>query len=127
MTESDLKAYQAMLGTKLAQVGSSLRRHEDITVERVPEAIDEGQLSAERDFTIRTLERDTALFREVRAALERIEDGSYGLCLNCGVEIRRARLSAVPWTAYCIGCQEAMELESGYPAGGDVPMLDEAA
>ncbi len=127
MTKSDLKTYQSMLETRLALLDSRLRQHEDITVERQAEAIDEGQLSAERDFAIRNLERDTAQLRDVRAALDRIADGSYGLCLNCGEEIRRARLLAVPWSAYCIGCQEAMERESESGSRDAAPLLDEAA
>jgi DnaK suppressor protein len=45
----------------------------------------------------------------VRLALERLEDGSYGECAECGNTISPKRLEAVPWTPYCIGCQEKME------------------
>lgn len=127
MTKPDLKTCKDMLKAKLALLESRLRRHEDITVERVPETIDEGQLAAERDLAIRNLERDTALLRDVRAALERLAEGSYGVCLNCGEEIRGARLFAVPWAAYCIRCQETMELEQEPASRGATPRLDEAA
>jgi DnaK suppressor protein len=111
----------------LALLEGRLLQHEDIAVERVPEAIDAGQLAAERDLVIRELERDTALLAEVRAALDRIEHGHYGSCLNCGKEIHRARLLALPWTAYCIGCQETLELEREAESRGDIKLLDEAA
>lgn len=42
----------------------------------------------------------------VRAALQRIDDGTYGRCIDCGREIGEARLKAVPWTAYCKEDQE---------------------
>jgi len=42
-------------------------------------------------------------------ALGRLNDGSYGKCLMCGDEISRKRLEAVPWTPYCIQCQERTE------------------
>jgi DnaK suppressor protein len=45
----------------------------------------------------------------VRAALDRIEDGSFGECQQCGNSIGEKRLEAVPWTAHCIGCQEKIE------------------
>ncbi len=45
----------------------------------------------------------------VRAALNRIADGSYGECLNCGKTIGQKRLEALPWSAYCIDCQEKIE------------------
>ena len=42
----------------------------------------------------------------VRLALQRIEDGTYGTCLDCGRSIEPARLEAVPWAAYCLADQE---------------------
>ena len=44
--------------------------------------------------------------QQVRAALQRIEDGTYGFCVDCGRPIEIARLDAVPWTPYCIEDQE---------------------
>jgi RNA polymerase-binding transcription factor len=45
----------------------------------------------------------------VRLALERLREGSFGHCLHCGRPIGEKRLEALPWTAYCIGCQEKVE------------------
>jgi DnaK suppressor protein len=45
----------------------------------------------------------------VRLALERIDEGSYGECLQCGNPIGEKRLDALPWTPYCIDCQEKIE------------------
>lgn len=44
--------------------------------------------------------------RELRSALDRIDAGTFGLCLDCEEEISRNRLAAAPWAPYCIGCQE---------------------
>lgn len=44
--------------------------------------------------------------QQVRAALQRIEAGTYGVCVDCGRPIERARLDAVPWTPYCLEDQE---------------------
>jgi len=46
---------------------------------------------------------------QVRSALDRLEDGTFGECLQCGNRIREKRLEAVPWTPYCIACQEKIE------------------
>lgn len=46
---------------------------------------------------------------QVRAALQRIADGSYGQCLDCGEPIDERRLTAMPAAAYCIACQAARE------------------
>ncbi len=51
---------------------------------------------------------DVALLREVQEALERVEDGSYGQCMECDEPISTKRLEAVPWARYCISCQEEM-------------------
>jgi DnaK suppressor protein len=55
------------------------------------------------------LDRQSLRQREIADALERIDDGSFGICLNCEEEIAAKRLAAVPWTALCIVCQEALE------------------
>jgi DnaK suppressor protein len=41
--------------------------------------------------------------------LKRIEDGSYGLCLNCEEPISPKRMQALPWAAYCVPCHEAVD------------------
>ena len=46
----------------------------------------------------------------VRLALERLHDGSFGECLHCGEQIGEKRLEALPWTPYCIACQERIEM-----------------
>jgi len=45
----------------------------------------------------------------VRLALERLEEGTFGECLQCGTTIGAKRLEALPWTPYCIECQEKIE------------------
>jgi DnaK suppressor protein len=67
------------------------------------------QRAAERELAIRNLDRESRLLREVRAALKRIEDGSYGICVYTGEEISLKRLEAVPWTAFCLKAQEMFD------------------
>jgi DnaK suppressor protein len=54
--------------------------------------------------------------KQVRDALRRIDDGSYGICIDCDRPIEPARLEAVPWTPYCLADQQkhdkAVSLES---------------
>ena len=64
-------------------------------------------------------ERDTFELRDVAAALERIERGTYGECVDCGEDIAPARLAAQPWAARCIPCQEAFE--QTHPVGVRIP------
>jgi|SRR5579864_839787 len=45
----------------------------------------------------------------IEDALQRIREGTFGVCRNCGDEIGKRRLEALPWTEYCLRCQEAVE------------------
>lgn len=71
--------------------------------------------AAERDEAAvesRILESEELLLEKVRHALSRIEQGSYGKCEACGVEIPRARLDAKPSVSLCVNCQEQKEERS---------------
>ena len=57
-------------------------------------------------------ENESAMLADVVAALERIDEGTYGKCADCGREIPQARLDAIPYTAYCRDCQEQLETAS---------------
>jgi len=57
-------------------------------------------------------EIDTQELMDIRAALDRFEDGRYGVCIDCGVEIGFARLDSQPAAARCIDCQKKFELKS---------------
>ena len=109
MGRNELAKYRTMLEKKLKQLGSLSSKRADIAVEKTPDLIDEVQLLAERELTVRNLNWESGLSREIEAALERIHDGSYGQCLGCDEAINPRRLDAVPWTPYCMRCQEAAE------------------
>jgi RNA polymerase-binding transcription factor len=109
MTKNELEKYKTVLETRLAELSYALRNREDIAIEKTPDALDEVQLAGERELAIRNLDRESHLLRQVRGALARIADGSYGICNHCEEEISLKRLNAVPQTAYCIKCQEAAD------------------
>ena len=109
MYKTDLEKYKAMLLAKQAELSKGLHNREDIAIQKTPDALDEVQLAGERELAIRNLDRESSLLRNVKAALMRIHDGSYGICMHCEEEIKPKRLEAVPWTPYCIRCQEAAD------------------
>lgn len=109
MTQTELNKYRAVLQEKQAELSHGLRNREDIAIEKTPDALDEVQLAGERELAIRNLDRESNLLRNVKGALSRIADGSYGVCLHCEEDIKPKRLEAVPWTKYCIRCQEASD------------------
>ena len=109
MSHSELEKYQKMLEAKQAELSIGLLNREDIAIEKSADALDEVQLAGERELAIRNLDRESNLLRNVRGALKRIADGSYGSCMHCEEDIKPKRLEAVPWTKYCIRCQEAAD------------------
>ena len=106
MTKSELNKYRTVLETKQADLVHMIRNRDGIAIEKSADALDEVQYATERELAIRSLDRDSNLLRNVRAALERIEEGSFGVCLHCDENISPKRLAAGPSTAYCIVCQE---------------------
>jgi DnaK suppressor protein len=106
MTKQELNKLKDTLEKKQAELLKVIMNREGIEIEKSPDALDEVQHAAERELAIRNLDRDSALLRNVRAALERVKDGSYGVCLHCEEDISMKRLNAVPWAAFCIQCQE---------------------
>lgn len=106
MTKTELNKFKEALEAKQAELAQVLRNREGITIEKSPDALDEVQNAAERELAIRNLDRESNLLRNVRAALHRIEEGTFGVCLHCEEDISIKRLNAVPWAPYCIQCQE---------------------
>src|SRR5471030_1331535 len=100
MNKTELNKYKAMLEARRADVSAGLRNREDIAIEKTPDALDEVQLAGERELAIRNLDRESNLLRQVRGALARLVDGSYGTCMHCDEEISMKRLNAVPQTAF---------------------------
>jgi DnaK suppressor protein len=106
MTKTELNKYKEILENRQAELAQVLRNREGIAIEKTPDALDEVQLAGERELAIRNLDRESNLLRNVKAALRRIDDGSYGICVHCEEDISPKRLNAVPWTPFCIQCQE---------------------
>lgn len=65
---------------------------------------DAGTHSFEQEFTLNLLSSDGDRLERIEAALERIADGSYGACEECGGRIPKARLEVLPDTPYCVKC-----------------------
>ena len=70
---------------------------------------DLGTDAFEREFTIRLMENDEDTLEQIEASLERIEDGIYGMCDECGARLPKARLEAIPYTTLCVKCASLSE------------------
>ena len=105
MEQMELKHFRGVLEDMLVGLGP-LRKREGIVVEDSADTLDQVGYAAERDLPARQLELHSSRFRELKAAIRRCAEGTYGICLACGSVIGIKRLNAVPWTCYCIACQE---------------------
>ena len=65
------------------ELSGSLRKRDEIFIEKVSDTLDAVQLMGERELAIRNLDRDSNMLRQIRRALSRIANGTYGVCLHC--------------------------------------------
>jgi len=84
-----------------------------------PDPTDRASLESDRNFLLRIKDRERKLIQKVKEALDRIDNGSFGICESCGRPISEKRLRARPVTTLCIECkteredQERVELQRG--------------
>jgi len=106
---SDMSGFLEILEQREAELVGVLRNRDGIAIEKSADQMDEIQCATERDLAIRNVDRESNLLRDVKDALRRIHDGSFGTCVDCELAISPKRLAAVPWAACRIQCQEAAE------------------
>ncbi len=93
----------------LNEAEASLNEMPDNTA--FPDSGDQASAEAERNFVLRLRSREQKLLQKIDDALDKIEDGTFGICEKCGAEIRTKRLEARPVTTMCIDCKTAQEEE----------------
>ena len=104
-----MRGVQAVLERKEAELVQVLRNPDGIAIEKSADQMDEIQYASERDLAIRNVDCESRLLRQVRTALQRMRDGSFGTCLDCERAISPKRLAVLPWASRCIRCQEAAD------------------
>lgn len=119
MKKEDLAYFKELLTKRL----EDLLNQADTTVidmnmpkGNFPDPTDRAAYESDRNFELRIRDREHKLIKKVRNALERIENGTFGICEKCGEEISKKRLEARPVTTLCIDCktrEEAMEKSLG--------------
>ena len=119
MTNTDFELLKDTLQTKLATIVKGSDKRGDIVIQQSADALDQTQFAAERDLVVTLLNRHTQMFRRVKAALHRVEEGTYGTCLTCEESISVKRLQAVPWAELCLRCQERSDLKAAGVLGAD--------
>ncbi len=113
LAKSSITRFRQQLETRRQEI-LNLYEH-DLEVGKGSEDIEADDLvdrandAYNREFMLSFSGGERERLREIEAALERLDDGSYGFCQPCGINIPQVRLKAVPWARYCIDCQERDE------------------
>jgi RNA polymerase-binding transcription factor len=112
MRQRDLRFFRKLLeGRKREILQEAERAVGTMNGEEEPHAdpTDRATMESDRNFLLRMRDRERKLLGKIDEAVERIEDGSYGRCEECGGEIGIERLKARPVTTFCIGCKSDQE------------------
>lgn len=119
MKKKDIAFYKDLLSNRLEELLSEA----DSTVsgmtspkDSFPDTTDRASLEANRNLMLRLRDRDSKLIKKIKKALERVEEGTFGICEKCGEDISPKRLQARPVTTQCIECktkEEALEKALG--------------
>jgi DnaK suppressor protein len=120
MNKSDMKVYKERLlalrsrlrGDVSKMADAALRKSGAEGAEATSMPIHMAELGSEnfeQEFTLSLMQAEEDILGLIEEAIERVEQGSYGKCVECGGTIPKLRLNAIPYTPVCIKCAEAME------------------
>ncbi|MCL4322250.1 MAG: RNA polymerase-binding protein DksA [Deltaproteobacteria bacterium] len=98
------KKLEMLLDEALKTVGTMSKEDDNF-----PDPTDRATLESDRNFELRIRDRERKLISKIKEALERIENGTYGICAECGEEISEKRLESRPETTMCIICKTKEE------------------
>lgn len=117
MEHEDLEFFRKYLSDMLEeaqQKGDSTLEEMTGANEVFADPADRASAESDRSFTLRLRDRELRLIRKIRSALQRIEDGTYGVCEECGEDISIPRLKARPVTRLCINCKSRQEEDENF-------------
>ncbi|MBU1039878.1 MAG: RNA polymerase-binding protein DksA [Proteobacteria bacterium] len=112
MEAKDIQFFRDMLNAMLEEIlqkGQATIDDMTETVEVYADPADRATAESDRAFTLRLRDRERKLIKKITQALQRIEDGEFGVCVECGDDIGIARLKARPMTTLCINCKSKQE------------------
>ncbi len=113
MEKERLEFFRELLQKKLSdllnEAGKTVDEMNVLAKDNFPDPVDRASMESDRSFDLRIRDRERKLIAKVNEALERIEDGTFGICEVCGGEIGEKRLEARPVTTLCIECKQEQE------------------
>lgn len=122
LTEQDRRKYRSLLNDlagrvaaeakELAVEGTAPEDRAAMAIDAVPEQMDRAAREAEEEVARAVLSSEGHILGEARAALARLDAGTFGRCERCGRPVGKKRLDAVPYARHCMSCEAA-------PANGE--------
>ncbi len=113
MNKKDLKRFKELLTERrdelLKNTAFSKDQNSGLSVDDLPDEVDLASSESEQSMSLRLRDRERVLLKKIEKTLQKVEDGSYGICDSCGEEIGVKRLEARPVTDLCIRCKEEQE------------------
>jgi DnaK suppressor protein len=112
MDGKKLEYFKQKLLQKELSLSNLVQKTEGYGREKEPDIQDVADMAVEsytKEFIFGKTSGDRHILQLIREALVRIEDKSYGTCINCENPIQPKRLEAVPWASHCIQCQDLQE------------------
>ncbi len=109
------KTREQLLETKtklLGEIDSELRAERESTKDEGMDSYDLASEERDREINFILSDRERAKLKQIDDALERLDDGAYGVCESCGLEIAEERLEAMPFSRLCRDCQQDQEREA---------------
>jgi DnaK suppressor protein len=114
LSEKEKAYFEKVLKQQLAALLAEASKSVDGLTEpkdESPDIVEQASIEYDRDFLLRIRERERKLITKIRDALQRLEQGHFGICENCGREISEDRLRARPVATLCIKCKKKQEAE----------------
>lgn len=118
MEQDKLKYFRQVLNDEMrALLGEAGKTVSEMTAENVnfPDPTDRATQESDRSFELRIRDRERKLINKIKEALERIDQGEFGICELCGEDISEGRLKARPVTTLCIDCKIEEERKEKIP------------
>ena len=101
----------------LKKIAGNMKMEIGHVQEAISDMYDQADDERDRQFSILLCDRDRETLGQIDDALERLEEGEYGLCEECGDKISKARLNVRPFARYCVPCKSKLEKTDRYLRG----------
>ena len=112
MNSKDVEYFRTLLNQRIAELrleaGKAVETMDEVG--NFPDPTDRASMESNRNSMLRIRDRERKLIFKIQEALQRLENGEYGICEECGEDIAIDRLKARPVTTLCIDCKSIQEV-----------------